>query len=320
MRVLITGGTGFVGTYAVRALRETFGDEARLGVTFRDGQAYTQADGTEYFALDVTDKAAVLAVVERWQPTHVLHLAGIAAPGLAGLQPELAWRVHVFGALNLAEAILARVPDCVLLHVGSGLIYGQSAHSGLPLDEYALLAPLDEYGVTKAAADLAIGAWARKGLRSVRLRPFNHTGPGQSEDFVVPAFAMQIARIEAGLEAPVMQVGNLDAARDFLDVRDVARAYVLALAQADAIEAGEIFNIASGIAWRIGDILDQLLAASKADIQVVKDETRMRPSDLPKVVGNAEKARNELGWQPRHAFDTTLGDVLNYSRREVARL
>ncbi|MDZ5699960.1 GDP-mannose 4,6-dehydratase [Chelativorans sp. M5D2P16] len=315
MHVLITGGAGFVGSHVVQALRQVFGDRADLIVTSK-GAAHADAKGLH--TLDVTDREAVRGAIEHWQPAHVIHLAGVAAPRAAAADPDLAWRVHVFGALNLAHAILDKAPHCQLVHVGSGLIYGDSARAGVPLDESAVPAPLDDYGVTKAAADLAIGALAQRGLRSVRFRPFNHTGPGQSEDFVVPAFAMQIARIEAGLAEPVLRVGNLDSERDFLDVRDVALCYALAVAKADSIEPGTILNVASGKALRIGSILDMLLSLATSRIKVEPDPARMRASDIQRVVGDASRAQNLLGWKPSYRFEQTLADILDDSRHRVA--
>src|SRR4029079_10104575 len=143
----------------------------------------------------------------------------------------------------------------------------------------------DEYSASKAAADLALGPLIRLGLKCIRLRPFNHTGPGQSEAFVVPAFAMQIAKIEAHLAPPIMRVGNLDAQRDFLDVRDVANAYALVMKNLENLESGTLLNIASGIPRRISDVLASLLAKSQVEISVQQDPTRRRPADLPILVG-----------------------------------
>jgi GDP-4-dehydro-6-deoxy-D-mannose reductase len=256
--------------------------------------------------------------IERYNPSHVIHLAGIAAPSAARLDPQMAWRVHVQGALNLCRAILDAAPDCWLLHVGSGLVYGETAKSGEPLDEQSLLAPTDEYSVTKAAADLALGAEVRRGLKCIRLRPFNHTGAGQSDAFVVPAFAKQIARIEAGLEPPVMRVGNLDAERDFLDVRDVANAYALAVTNSPKVSSGLILNIASGVPRRIENILQQVLQQSSVTITVERDPARLRPSDLPRIAGSADLARRLLGWEPEHVLEDTIHNVLNDWRRQVA--
>ena len=259
---------------------------------------------------------AVDNLVARWGPTHIVQLAGIASPSAARVDPQAAWRVHLHGSLNVANAILTKAPKCKLLHVGTGMIYGESAKLGVPLDEGALLVPADEYAVTKAAADLALGAVVRRGLNCIRLRPFNHTGPGQAEAFMVPAFAMQIARAEAGLAPPSIHVGDLDTERDFLDVRDIAKAYALAL-QAKNIEPGTILNIASGVAWRTGDILERLLSHSKIAISIVRDPSRIRPSDLSRVIGNAARARQLLGWQPKWAFEDTITAVLNHCRSRV---
>ena len=251
-------------------------------------------------------------------PTHVINLAGLAAPAAAAANPQAAWQVHVHGALNLAEAILAAAPDCWLLNVSSGLVYGESAKPGLALDETALLAPVDDYAVTKASADLALGALVRRGLKCIRFRPFNHTGAGQTGAFVIPAFAMQIAQIEAGLAKPVIQVGNLDAERDFLDVRDVANAYALAVQRADELqEPGLILNVASGVPRRIGDVLQQLLGQSRVKITIEQDPKRLRPSDLPRIIGNAGRARQKLGWNPGYSFDDTLATVLDDCRERI---
>lgn len=317
MRILITGAAGFVGTHAVRALQDRYGSALQLAVTSKSVGSGPSPEGFERYALDITDAQAVFNAIQSWRPTHVLHLAGIAAPAAASVDPDEAWRVHVFGARNLGQAILDKAPDCTLLHVGSGLIYGGTARSGLALDETALLDPLDDYGVTKAAADLAMGGLATKGLKVIRLRPFNHTGLGQSEDFVVPAFAMQIARIEAGLIEPVLRVGNLEAERDFLDVRDVVAAYLCVIEHSDAIEPGSIYNIASGQSLRISQILDEMISLSSTAIAVEQDAARMRPSDISKVVGDASKARTELGWKARHPLAQTLRQVLNACREQV---
>jgi GDP-4-dehydro-6-deoxy-D-mannose reductase len=248
----------------------------------------------------------------------VVHLAGVSALGAALADPQSTWRIHVQGVLNVAHAILDSAPDCWLIHVGSGLVYGLSARSGLPLDENAALSPVDDYGVTKAAAELALGALSGRGLKCIRLRPFNHMGPGQTEAFVVPAFAMQIARIEAGLAEPVIRVGDLEAERDFLDARDIAKAYALVARNSHDLVPNTIFNVASGIARRIGDVLDQLLALSSVRIVTEQDAHRLRPNDLPRIVGDATRARTQLGWAPEHPFEDSLAAVLDDCRARVA--
>ena len=160
-------------------------------------------------------------------------------------------------------------------------------------------ATLDEYSASKAAADLALGALVPAGLKCVRFRPFNHTGRGQSEHWSIPAFAMQVARIEAGLAPPTLRVGNLDAERDILDVADVVDAYALALYAADDLEPGDILNIAAGRARRIGDMLTELLKFSRREIAVERDSRRVRRSDLPILVGDSSRLRAKLGWALR---------------------
>lgn len=318
MRILITGAAGFVGSHLPSALARACGQDIEIVATSKTPGHHHAHGHVE--ALDVQDSAAVARAVERHAPTHIIHLAGIAAPSAANADPRLAWDAHLGSALNLGEAILARVPDCWLLHVGTGMVYGDSAKSGKPLDEDVRLAPVDGYSASKAAADLALGAMAHRGLKCIRMRPFNHSGPGQSEAFVLPAFAMQIARIEAALAPPVLQVGNLDAERDFLDVRDVVDAYAQAAKRTGSLEPGVIYNIASGTPRRIGAILESLLARSRAKIDVIHDPARMRPSDLPRIVGNADRAKEALGWSPSHAFDDMVSAVLDDWRGRIAKL
>jgi GDP-4-dehydro-6-deoxy-D-mannose reductase len=318
VRILITGARGFVASHLRDALLRLCGSDVELIATAKEGPGAHPVFG-KMAALDVTDQAAVEGVFQSHAPTHVMHLAGIAVPSAANARPRGAWDVHLGGTLNLAETILARNPDCWLLYVGSALVYGDSAKPGLPVDETTLLAPSDEYAASKAAADLALGALTHhRGLKCIRFRPFNHSGPGQAEGFVLPDFAMQIAEIEAGLIPPLMRIGDLDVERDFLDVRDVVRAYALAAQKATSLNPGVIFNIASGVPRRIGDILERMLRQSQAKIILEQDRERLRPTGLPRVIGNADRARRCLGWSPERRFEDTVDDVLNDWRARVA--
>ncbi len=316
MKLVITGARGFVGHHLVDALARRLGADAVIVPTAKRPEAHPVLGVVE--ELDVTDRAAVGDFIGRVRPTHVVHLAGVTAPPDAARDPAAAWRVNVDGTLNLAWEILARAPDCALLFVGSGHVYGRSATSGRALDEDTLLAPLDDYAATKAAADLALGALVERGLQCIRFRPFNHTGPGQSERFAIPSFAMQVARIEAGLAPPVLRVGNLDAERDFSDVRDVVAAYGLGIEQQDRLPAGLILNIASGVPRQIGDILDRLCASSPVPIDIETDSERMRRSEIPRLVGDASRAREMLGWTPTHDLDETIAALLTDCRQRVA--
>jgi len=315
MRILITGAGGFVGPHLVRECATRLGAEASIVATTPTGGPVAGIGNTQ--PLDVTDDGAVEQAIGDLTPTHVVHLAAVSSLTGASSDVRTAWRINTFGTLAVAEAILRRAPHCQLIFAGSGLVYGESAKCGQPLDEACLLAPNSDYAATKAAADLALGALAVRGLKAVRLRLFNHTGPGQGEAFVVPGFAAQIARIEAGLQPPVLRVGNLDAVRDFLDVRDVAAAYALAVRRAADLPAGVILNIASGVPRSIRAVLDGLLALTPVAIDCQTDTARLRPSDTPVYVGDAALARRVLGWQPRHDLAATLASVLAYWRSTI---
>jgi GDP-4-dehydro-6-deoxy-D-mannose reductase len=300
--VLITGAGGFVGRHVTAAL-----------------SAASPQTNIIHAGADITDNEAVRALIESARPAVCLHLAAIAAIGVARAEPDRAWTVNLHGTLNLAAAIRDLAPACRLLFVSSADIYGASFRAGDALDEQALLAPLNTYGATKAAADLALGAMAAaENLNVVRLRAFNHTGPGQSEHFAVPAFARQIALAEAGLAEPVIRVGALTPERDFLDVRDVAQAYVAAITKGAALPSGTILNIASGTPRKIGDALSALLALAKIEMRVEEDQTRLRPSDIPRAIGNATQARRLLGWHPTIPWQQTIADTLDDWRTRVA--
>ena len=212
----------------------------------------------------------------------------------------------------------AMLPNCIVDFSPPKWLTYFYAKSRPPLDENALLAPLDQYSVSKAAADFALGAGTVV-AKCIRLRPLDHPGPGQSEAFVVPAFAMQIARIEARLAPPIIRVGNLDAQRDFLDVRDVANAYALVIKNLEGLESGTVLNIASGIPHRISDILASLVTRSRVGISVEQDPVRQRPGDLPILVGDAGRARKLLHWKPEYSLEDTLTALLNDCRERAAQ-
>jgi GDP-4-dehydro-6-deoxy-D-mannose reductase len=295
-RIFVTGAEGFVGSHLLPVLRKTFPAAEILGL----GET----------RLDITDRDAVFAGIVNWQPDACIHLAGIAAIGAALADPARAWAVNLQGPINIAEAILAHAPACRLIFISSAEVYGASFRAGTALDETAALAPMNLYAATKAAAEMALCAQAAAGLRLLRLRPFNHTGAGQTAAFVVPAFAAQIARIEAGAQPPVIHVGALTPERDFLDVRDVCAAYAAALARFDQLPNNAVLNIASGRPVRIAEILRRLLALSDQRIEIREDPARIRPVEIPLAYGDASLAARLLDWRPRHRLDETLSAVL----------
>ncbi len=293
-RILVTGLGGFAGRHLAPAVSALMPDAELLPL-----------------GCDVADAAAVDDAVRRATPDLCLHLAAIAAIPVANAEPDRTWSVNLHGTLNLARAVRAHAPGAPFLFASSADAYGASFRGGGALDEGALLAPMNTYGATKAAADLALAAMAADGLHAIRLRPFNHAGPGQSPDFAIPAFARQIALIRAGRQQPVLRAGNLQPHRDFLDVRDVCRAYALCLAHAGRLPPGTILNVASGTARRIGDVLDGLLEAAGLSVRIESDPGRARPTDIPRATGDATRLRDTLGWAPQIPWERTLRDVID---------
>lgn len=306
-RILITGASGFVGTALLQLLEQ---DHAECKV-FAFGYGKGQRN-----AMDLLDQEAVDDAVREAKPTALVHLAAVAAPSDARKAPRHAWSVNVMGTMNLAESVMRHAPEARFVYVGSSEAYGASLQSAAgPVTESVPLRPVTVYGATKAAADLMIGQMAYDGLRAVRCRPFNHTGPGQSDAYVVSAFARQVAEIVAGKNEPVIHVGNLEVERDFLDVRDVVRAYArCAMLDLDT-EPDCVYNIASGQPRKIGDILDALIAQSGIDIEVRADPEKLRLNDPPFACGDASKARERLKWTPLVPFEQTIADVLGYWHR-----
>ncbi len=309
-RILLTGAGGFVGRH-LRALCARRFPGAQLLPTGEREQSGIRR-------LDVTDLAAAHAIIREFRPDAVVHLAAVAAVPEANRAAPRTWRVNLGGTCRLARAVLEAAPAAHFLFASSAAVYGRSFRAGLPLAETAPLAPLDTYAATKAAAEMALSAMVSEGLRLIRLRPFNHIGPGQSEAFAIGTFAAQIARIEARQQPPELAVGSLDAWRDFLDVRDVCAGYLAALERAETLESGIAVNLASGTGRRIGTVLDELLSLARLRITVRTDERRLRRSDLSLSVGDAALAARLLGWRPAIPWEKTLADLLADWRQRVA--
>jgi GDP-4-dehydro-6-deoxy-D-mannose reductase len=315
-RLLVTGAAGFVGRHLLAALRERFPAAELIAACRPEDGALPLLDAADRVVpFDLLDPAAVAALIAETRPDGLVHLAAQASVAASFADPLDSWHANLMGTVALAEAVLRHAGHCRFVLASSAEIYGLSFREAAPLDENATLRPANPYAASKAACDLAVGEMALRGLDAVRLRAFNHTGAGQSPSFVVASFAHQIARIEVGQQAPVMQVGALDRWRDFLDVRDVCGAYVAAL-EAESVPDG-VYNIASGTPRRIGDILDALIARSEAAPVVEVEPVRLRPTDVNCVAGSPARAAHVLGWTPVVPWDETLNVVLNDWRGRV---
>lgn len=295
--MLVTGSRGFVGGHLVPRLEER---------GFRPL-------GTDREDLDVTDPKAVAAIVANERPDAVVHLAAVSSVAAARSDPREAFRVNFAGARNLLAAVSLHAPRARVLLVGSGEAYGPLAPEAAPFDEAAALRPVSVYGRSKAAADLLGAAWSGRGLDVVRVRAFNHTGPGQSDDFVLASFARQLCEIEKNQQSPVIRAGNLESIRDFLDVRDVVAAYAALL---DPRVPQGAYNVASGTGLRIGALLERLMQIVGVRAEIRVEPARLRPSD--RSIGDASRLRRVTGWAPHIALDRTLTSLADDWRRRVS--
>jgi len=305
-RILVTGASGFVGGHLRPALRAAFPAAALVAAT--RGEAVAGWD--EAVTLDLGDAGSCAAGVRAARPDAVVHLAAQAETGASFRDPQRTWRINLLGTLAMAEAVLREARDAVFVQASSAEVYGLSFQEGRALAEDGALRPANPYAASKAAADLAVGEMALRGLRAVRLRPFNHTGAGQTDGFVVSAFARQVALIAAGRQEPVLRVGALDRWRDFLDVADVCGGYVAALRHADAVAPGVVFNLASGEPRHVGGILDDLVRMAGIAPRIEQDSARLRPTDVTRTEGDSRAALAALGWRPEVPWAATLAAVL----------
>ena len=316
MRALITGVTGFVGPYLAAELvgepgAELFGMALDASAAKANGALPA---GLETLEGDITDDGSIRTVLEAARPQVVFHLAGASSGAAAWHRPAECLEVNALGTLRLLEGVRRLGLDATTVVASSGEVYGSADDEAHPLTEESPLRPLSPYAASKASQDLVAAQYPRAyGMRVIRLRLFNHTGPRHPEQFVASSFARQIARIERGLQEPVIRVGNLDARRDFVDVRDVARAYRLA-ARRDL--RGEVFNVCSGRAVSIRQVLDLLRGLARCEVTVRTDPERMRPADIPLLIGDPSRFREATGWAPTIPIERTLADLLEWWRQQ----
>ncbi|MBT3363055.1 MAG: GDP-mannose 4,6-dehydratase [Chloroflexi bacterium] len=317
MRVLITGITGFVGSHLAEYV---LAKNAEVWGSIRWRSATNNIDHIKdelrLVECDMRDLSSVNHLIAEAKPDYIFHLAAQSFVPTSWHAPHETLTTNIIGQLNLQEAIRSTKIEPMMQIAGSSEEYGMVYPDETPIKETNPLRPLSPYGVSKVAQDLLAYQYVQSfGLKIVRTRAFNHTGPRRGDVFVVSDFARQIALIESGKKAPLMEVGNLDAIRDFSDVRDVVSAYWLSLEKG---EPGEVYNICAGKGWTIKEMLDMLLAMSNKDIKVEQKADRYRPSDVPILLGDNTKFREKTGWEPKIPFEQTLADILSYWRARVA--
>lgn len=304
MRWLVTGATGFVGGHLLPRLAT---QRARVFGLARPGSAAVR--GCEMVEADLLDAEAVERVVATVKPERIVHLAAQSSAKDSWADPAATLKTNVLGLLHLLEGVRRAELAPRVLVVGSAEEYGAVAEAGQPIPEDAPLRPLSPYAASKVAQGyLALQYALSHGLQVVRTRTFNHTGPGRGAGFAEGSFARQIAEILAGRREPRIVVGNLDAVRDFSDVRDVVRAYTLLVEKG---AAGEVYNVASGCGVRIGYVLERLVALSGVKVEIREERALLRPADIPYLVGDFGRLR-ALGWAPEIGLDRSLTDLLAY--------
>ncbi|MFN8392183.1 MAG: GDP-mannose 4,6-dehydratase [Bdellovibrionota bacterium] len=321
MRALVIGGYGFVGRHLAQHL-VTCGDDVAVtylpdkssgvtGPTPRESENRVAIpNAAQSLALDVTDRTAVFEVIKLLKPDAVYHLSGISHVTEAEKAGEMLFSVNMFGAMNVLDAIAAHSRESRFLFVSSAEVYGEPKPGGLPLTELSELRPISAYGCAKAAADLAVYKYFyREGIHTVRVRPFPHIGPGQSDTFAISGFAKQVAAIKLGKSKPIVKVGNLEAKRDYTDVLDIVRGYREALLNA---KPGDVYNLCSGESLGIGDVLQLLIKLAGVDAEIVEDPARVRPVDISDLFGSAQKAQRDFGWKPRVEREASLDSLLAY--------
>ena len=313
---LITGITGFVGSHLAELL-------LKEGVNVYGIQRWrSKTDNIENIQdkiiiqeADLLDAHSLYKVVDEIRPDYIFHLAAQSYVQSSWSSPTNTLEINIIGTANLFEAVKKSGLNIAIQIACSSEEYGKVLPHELPIREDNPLRPLSPYAVSKLAMDyLGYQYYESYGMRIIRTRGFNHTGPRRGDVFAESTFARQIAEIEKGKKEPVVHVGNLEAKRDYTDVRDMVKAYYLSVQKC---QSGEVYNIATGKSWKIRDVLNLLLSRSKVKIKVLQDKSRMRPSDVEVLVGDASKFMKVTGWRPEIPFEKTMEDLLNYWRERI---
>lgn len=303
-RLLVTGSEGFVGSNLIKAL-----DESKYEIVATCLPQLIPKRG-KYVALDILDLDLTIEVFKQYVPDAVFHLAAVSSVARSFRDRAVAYNTNITGTANVLEAARSLGKKVRFYFVSTCEVYGGGEH----LAENAPVVLKNPYAISKYAAELICTDFHGDGLETVILRPFTHTGPGQAETFVLPTIAKQISEIEKGKRAPLIELGNIQARREFLNIKDIVRAYALAL---DKCAAGEVYNIASGQGYTIAELVEIFARLAKKEFELKVNPTKMRKNDIPVLLGDGRKFSRLTGWSPTVKIEKTLEDLLNYWRAKV---
>lgn len=315
-KALITGITGFVGSHLAEfLLNENLTVHGILRWRSKMDNIQPFKKKLYLHEADLLDAHSLYAVIDQIKPNYIFHLAAQSFVKSSWASPANTIEINMVGSVNLFEAVRQTKLPTVIQIACSSEEYGKVYPSEIPIKETNPLRPLSPYAVSKVGMDyLGYQYWESYGLKIIRTRGFNHTGPRRGEVFSESSFAKQIAEIEKRKREPIIYVGNLETERDYTDVRDMVRAYYLSVKKCDP---GEVYNIATGKTWKIKKVLHHLISLAKVKVTFKEEAERMRPSDVPLLLGDATKFVKKTGWQPEIPFEKTLKDLLNYWRERV---
>lgn len=302
--ILLTGSEGFVGSYLLKELKESL--DKIVPVCY----PLLRPKRGRYLPLDIMNLEMTRTVVKSHKPDVIFHLAAVSSVAKSFRDRPVTYSTNIIGTMNLLEAARTLTKPVRFIMVSTCEVYG----GGEKLTEQSPILLKNPYAVSKYAAELVCRDYGQEGIECVILRPFNHTGPGQPDDFVLPTIARQVAEIEKGKRPPLIEVGNTGIRREFMNVRDVIQAYKLAI---NKCVRGEVYNIASGQAHALGLGIEILKKKSRVKFEVKTDPLRLRKSDITVLTGNADKFIDLTGWRARIPFEKTLEDLLNFWRAEV---
>ncbi len=316
MRVVITGAAGFAARHLICAIEKEGRDEIFAWVKDEQEARLVSLDEEHIYIADITDEKKVREGIETIRPQLVYHLAAQASVGLSWKLPALTMEVNTVGTIHLLEALRSYSPEAKLLLVGSAEQYGKVTKDQLPIKETRELEGINPYSVSKMTQELMAQMYATGyNMHIVMVRSFNHIGPGQAVNFVIPDWCSQIAAIENGKQAPVLRVGNIQVKRDFTDVRDIVRAYMQLIEHGTS---GEVYNVGSGVSYSLEQILQKIIKAStRQDIHYETDHKKLRPADVEELRADITKLKQTISWNPIYTIEQSLEDILEEMRNKV---